>query len=178
MKNCVNHPDKKALSVCHGCGKDFCADCLKEGKTYYYCSAPECIALYRQEMGPEPLPEIIVCPNCGAELQLSDKERNSRTVNCGDCEARIDYNKEPPEITPRDEYREILSSLNQGDISLIMSILDDAQIDYYTTGKNFISVRPLLEPVRFFVNIKQEQDAREALKDFELHIWGASAKNY
>ncbi len=36
MENCVNHPNKKALSACHGCGKHYCESCLDEGKEFYY----------------------------------------------------------------------------------------------------------------------------------------------
>jgi len=39
---CKNHPNKKALSLCHSCGEYFCSDCLTEGKEYYYCKNNEC----------------------------------------------------------------------------------------------------------------------------------------
>jgi len=31
-EKCFNHPDKKAISYCHSCGKYFCEDCLSIGK--------------------------------------------------------------------------------------------------------------------------------------------------
>ena len=39
---CHNHPDQESLSICHGCGESFCADCLIEGNTYYYCNREAC----------------------------------------------------------------------------------------------------------------------------------------
>ena len=61
-----------------------------------------------------------------------------------------------------------------GDVALIKSILEDSGIEYYAYGENFLAVRPLLEPVKFFVNENQLEDAKEQLKDFDLHIWGFS----
>ena len=70
-----------------------------------------------------------------------------------------------------------MSSLNQGDIGIIKSILDDNEIDYYVTGENFLSVSPLLEPAQFFVNTNQFEEAKKLLKDFDLKIFGFSARN-
>ena len=39
MNNCINHPDRKAISLCHGCGKVFCESCLDEGKEYLFEAA-------------------------------------------------------------------------------------------------------------------------------------------
>jgi hypothetical protein len=69
---------------------------------------------------------------------------------------------------------EILSSLNQPDIAILHSILDDAGLDYYMTGENFLSIRPLLEPARVFVASDQVEQAKELLKDFEVHLFGFS----
>ncbi len=174
MKYCFNHPTKKAYSVCHNCGKDFCEECLDEGKGYYYCKNPECQKALKAEIGFEPLPGIIACPNCESELELSESERESMKVHCPECESFIDYNQSPPRIINNKNFVEICSTLNMGDVALIKSIFEDSGIEYYAFGENFLAVRPLLEPVRFFVNQSQLEEAKEQLKDFELHIWGFS----
>ncbi len=46
---CTNHPDKKALSICHSCKKYYCASCLDEGKEYYYCHDEKCQSMKREE---------------------------------------------------------------------------------------------------------------------------------
>lgn len=51
MKNkCYNHPDRRALSICHSCKRYFCEDCLVVGVEYYYCKSPECQKVYKREM--------------------------------------------------------------------------------------------------------------------------------
>lgn len=120
-------------------------------------------------------PEIKVCPNCGAELALTGVERKEGKVHCPECEALVDFKSDPPKVLQRENYVELLSSLNQGDISLLKSILDDGEIDYYVFGGNTLSMQPFLFPVRFFVNEDQLEKAKELLKDFEPRIWGPSA---
>jgi hypothetical protein len=174
MKSCFNHPDKIAVSICHGCGKDYCELCLDEGTEYYYCKNSECQKLLKEELPPEKLPENVICPNCGIELDLSKDEMAIRKVHCPKCETLIDFKYNPPKILNAENYVELLSSLNQGDIALIKSILDDGGIDYNIVGENFLSVRPLLEPARFFVNESQLKEATELLKNIDLHIFGFS----
>jgi len=178
MKTCYNHPDKKAFSICHGCGKDYCESCLDEGKEFYYCKNPECQKLLLEELPTELVYEKIICPNCSSEFELTDKERASKKVHCPKCEALIDSQVNPPKVLNRENYIELLSSLNQGDIALIKSIMDDSEIDYYVLGENFLGVRPLLEPARFFVNENQLEEAKEVLRDFQLNIWGTSKNQY
>ena len=178
MKFCVNHPDKKAFSICHGCGKDYCELCLEEGKEFYYCKNPECQKLLRQELPSVLFPIKIICPNCSSELELEDEERTSRKVHCPGCEALIDFGVNPPEVLNKENYVELLSSLNQGDIALIKSIFDDSNVDYYVFGENFLGADPLIQPARFFVNENQFEEAKEVLKDFKLNIWGTSKNQY
>ena len=174
MKFCVNHPDKKAFSICHGCGKDYCELCLEEGKEFYYCKNPECQKLLMKELLPGSFPVKIICPNCSCELALEYDERTSGKVHCPECEALIDFGVNPPKILNKENYIELFSSLNQGDIAIIKSILDDSEVDYYVFGENFLSVDPLIQPARFFVNQNQIDEAKEVLKDFQLNIWGTS----
>ncbi|MGE5365487.1 MAG: DUF2007 domain-containing protein [Bacteroidota bacterium] len=178
MKYCVNHQDIKALSVCHNCGRDFCRNCLSEGSEYYYCNSEECQLAFKNETRQINLPESFVCPNCDAEIELSDDERSSGLLHCPECEALIDLRTDPPQIIDNENFSELLSSLNQGDIGIIKSMLDDAGIDYYVFGENFLSADPLIQPARFFVNEKQMEEAREILKELKLHIFGASNREY
>jgi len=178
MKSCFNHPEKKAHSICHGCGKDYCELCLDEGKEFYYCRNPECQILLKKELYTDVLPANTICPNCKSGLELSEDERISGKVHCPECEALIDFKVNPPKVLNRENYVELLSSLNQGDIGLIKSILGNSNIDYYVFGENFLSVDPLIQPARFYVNESQEEEAKELLKDFKLHIWGTSKNQY
>ena len=178
MESCVNHSDKKAFSTCHNCGKYFCEQCLKEGKEFYYCLSPICQQILKNELNQVDLPKYIICPNCETELELSEDERISGKVHCSECEALIDYKVNPPKVIDKENYVQLLSSLNQGDIGLIKSILDNSNIDYYVYGENFLSVDPLIQPARFYVNEKQAEEAKELLKDFELRIFGASTSQY
>ena len=123
------------------------------------------------------LPEDITCPSCGSELELSEDERESKKVHCPECEAFIDFAINPPKVLDAQNYSFLLSSLNQGDIGIIKSILDDNEIDYYVTGENFLSVSPLLEPAQFFVNTNQFEEAKKLLKDFDFKIFGFSTRN-
>lgn len=177
MKECVNHPGREALSICHSCGESFCEECLTEGNEYYYCAKPECQAMLKGELRKD-IPDTSVCPNCGAELELSEEEKKAGKIHCPECEALVDFNSDPPKVLNADNYVQLLSSLNQGDIGIIKSILDDAGIDYYVFGENFLSTEPLLQPARFFVSEDQLEDAHEVLKGFDLKIFGASKNDY
>jgi len=42
-EKCHNHRDRNALSFCHSCGQFFCAECLTEGKQYYFCKDKKCL---------------------------------------------------------------------------------------------------------------------------------------
>lgn len=178
MKNCFNHPDKKAFSTCHNCNKNYCEECLDEGKEYYYCKSPACREILMKELFKADLPKQLICPNCKNGLELSDDERISGKVHCPECESLIDFKADPPKVLSKENYVELLSSFNQGDIGVIKSILDNSNIDYYVYGENFLSVDPLVQPARFYVNEKQKEAAKELLKDLDLRIFGASTSQY
>ncbi len=176
MENCGNHPERKAISVCHGCGKYFCKSCLDEGKEFYYCKSPSCQELLKKESGAE-LSSRIICPNCSSELDLSNEDRIYRKVHCPECGSLIDFNFDPPKILKSQSYSLLLSTMNQGDIALIKSILDDSNIDYHVFDEEFLSLRPLVQPARFYVADSQMEEAKELLKNFELHIFGLSTNS-
>ncbi len=173
MEKCINHPERNAYSICHSCGRHFCEECLTSGNEYYFCNSPECQKILQEELQGK----LIVCPNCGSDLSISEDELKSSGFRCPECDSFIVLPDGKPEVLADKNYVQLLSSLNQGDIAIIKSMLDDAEVDYYVTGENFLGVRPLLEPAIFFVNEKDLELAREILKDFELHLFGFSTNN-
>jgi uncharacterized protein YbaR (Trm112 family) len=179
MKTCFNHPYTKAFSICHGCGKDYCEECLDEGKEFYYCREADCVKLYKAELSSidisdEDEARDVECPNCKNILELTEEEQSSGKVHCPECEAFIDFNADPPKVLDREYYVELTASLNQGDIAVFKSLLANANIDYYIFGENFLGADPLIQPARFYVNEKQLEEAKELLKDFDIHVWGTS----
>ncbi len=177
MKTCPNHPDRKAEYVCHGCGKYYCKSCLTEEGEYYFCSEPVCQELLQDERNKQLLlPSEVICPNCKSELKLDDDERKAGKIHCPECESYIDFTVKPPAVKSRKEYSQAFSSLNQGDIGIVKSILDDGDIDYYVFGENFLSVDPLIQPARFFIANDQIDEAKELLKDFTFKAFGTSMR--
>jgi len=176
MNTCFNHSEIEAFSICHGCGKEFCESCLDEGKEYYYCINPGCQELLKRELPSYKVLENATCPQCGNELELSENERIIGKIHCQECDKIIDYTVTPPKISEVENFMELLSSFNQGDIALIKSILEDGAISYNVVGEIFLSVRPLLEPVRFFVADSQVKKAHELLKNFDFNLYGISTK--
>ena len=176
MNDCFNHPKIEALSICHGCGKEFCKLCLGEGKEYYYCKSIECQELLKMELPINEIPLSVICPKCETKFELSEEERSRGNIYCSECDKMIDYTVNPPKLKDVGNYTELVSTLNQGDIALIKSILENGNINYYTLGEVFLSVRPLLEPARFFVAESQIKEAQELFKDFDFNIYGIYTK--
>jgi transcription initiation factor IIE alpha subunit len=166
----------EALSICHNCGKHFCAECLSEGDEYYYCKSPECQHALKLELKLELTPGEVICPACKAVVQLNNDERNKHLFRCPECETLINLSPEGPEIIKDQDYIEVISSMNQADVSILHSMLDGAEIDYYIAGENFLGVDPLIAPARVFVASDQVDKANELLKDFSVHIFGVSYK--
>jgi len=177
MKHCTNHPDKKALSVCHGCGKYYCESCLDEGEEFYYCKSAVCQELLKGEKKSEPLPEKTTCPVCSSELELSDEDRTSRKYHCPECDAFVDLTVDPPIILDTKNYSLLFTTMNQSDIAVVKSVLNNANIDFYVYDEDFLAVRPLVQPARFFVADTQTEEAREIVKDLDLNFFGLASRN-
>ncbi len=171
MDACTNHPTVKALSVCHGCGKPYCKSCLDEGKDFYYCKKPSCQELFRLENARALLPPRVNCPRCSSELELSDGDRASKKFHCPECDAFLDFTVDPPIALDNKDYTEVFSSMNQGHIALLKSILDDAGLDYYVTGEYFLATDPLIQPAKFYVLNDQVTEAREIVKKFSANLF-------
>lgn len=177
MEFCVNHPDRKALSICHGCGKSFCESCLDEGNEFYYCKQPACQELLKKETTVTLLPSRIICPSCSSELNLDEDERAGKIFHCPECEAYLDFTVTPPMVLEQKKYKEVFSSRNQGDIALLKSFFDDSDIDYYVVGEDFLATYPLIQPAKFFVTEDQLEEAKRLLKDFNANLFGVSRRN-
>ncbi len=177
MENCVNHPDKKALSVCHNCGKPYCELCLDEGKEFYYCKQPKCREVLLRESEAALLPERLTCPSCSSQLVLTKDERAAKTFHCPECEAYLDFTIDPPMVLEQKKYSEVFSSRNQGDIALLKSFFDDSDIDYYVVGEDFLATYPLIQPAKFFVREDQTEEAKGLLKEFNANLFGVSRRN-
>ena len=177
MNTCKNHPERTAFSICHNCGEHYCQDCLSAGNEYYYCKKPACQAILKKELPGEKLELHQTCPNCKKEFKLSEKARETGKVHCPKCEAFIDFTTKPPSFKPAEEFTLLFNSMNQGDIALAISILDDGDFDYYIAGQNFAQIDPLIQPARFFIRNDQLKDAIERLKNVDFNVFGVSARN-
>ena len=58
-----------------------------------------------------------------------------------------------------------------------MLFLDNANIDYYVFGENFLVIDPLIQLARFFVIKDQAEETMRILKDVDIHIFGVSMRN-
>jgi predicted Zn finger-like uncharacterized protein len=174
MENCINHPERESLSVCHNCGNHYCQDCLTEAGEYYYCKQPACRDARKYELSSQ-LSLQIICPSCQSTIAINQDEQKKKLVRCPECDSLINIAITPPNIVKDDKYVQILSSMNQGDLGIIKSMLDDGSIDYFVNGENFLSVDPLIQPARIMVREDQLDEAIEIIKNFELHIFGVSS---
>ncbi|MDR3667960.1 MAG: DUF2007 domain-containing protein [Ignavibacteriaceae bacterium] len=174
MENCTNHPEIETDSVCHNCGKPYCQECLSEGGEYYYCKKPECQKAMKNELN-SGLPMQINCPSCHFTIGINKNENMKKLVRCPECDSLINLAVDPPEIIKDKEYVQMLSSMNQGDLGIIKSMLDDGGIDYFVNGENFLIIDPLIQPARIMVRVDQLEEASEIIKNLNFHIFGVSS---
>ncbi len=172
MENCYNHPERKAYSVCHSCGRYFCEDCLTAGTEFYYCKSPECRGKFKEDKKSNFGSDKIICPNCQSVLELSSDEVQYSGFRCPECDAFIVLLNGKPESLEDKNYIQLLTTSNQGDAAIIKSMMENAEVDYYLTGENSI-----YEPMVLYVNEKDIDLAKDILKDFEVHLFGFSANN-
>lgn len=110
------------------------------------------------------------CPNCGAEYVEGIAE-------CADCRVPLVAERPTAKGTEQPEFEKILTIFNVGDIAVIRSVLDSAQIEYIFDGENFNLVDPMVQPARLFVKASQAAMARELLKEMNLHYWSLSPRD-
>ncbi len=61
------------------------------------------------------------------------------------------------------EFKELMRTLNQGDIVFVRSTLEAEVIKYYLHGEHSNLIRPLMEPARFMVREGQFGKAQELI---------------
>ncbi|MCP4714348.1 MAG: DUF2007 domain-containing protein [Deltaproteobacteria bacterium] len=76
-----------------------------------------------------------------------------------------------PEKAPI-EWIEVLSTFNNGDISLLKSILDSENITYYFHGEHFNAVRPWVQPAILMVDRNEVDKVKDLIKDLRLSFRG------
>ena len=102
------------------------------------------------------------CPKCRSEFREGFFE-------CSDCLVPLVENLPPEEPEPIPEYvefKEIMTSLDMGDIGIIKTILDSHQIKYLIQNEDIGSSYGAALPARICVSEAQAQEAKELLKDF------------
>jgi hypothetical protein len=107
------------------------------------------------------------CPECKAEYVKN-------ITMCPDCQATLvdvlsDHTKDPPI-----EYEDILATYNQGDLALLKSVLEDAEIDYHIKTEFFNQIDPLIQPAVLEVRKDQAAAVRKMLKDMKFTFLGVS----
>lgn len=110
------------------------------------------------------------CPNCRAEYIEG-------IIECADCRLPLVKDLPAEKEVPLPEFEKILTIFNVGDIAVIKSVLDSAQIEYIFDGENFNLVDPMIQPARLFVKSAQAPMAKELLKEMNLHFWSLSARD-
>ncbi len=105
------------------------------------------------------------CPKCKAEYRVGFSR-------CTDCEVDLvsSLPKEPEKVPV--EWIEVLSTYNNGDISLLKSILDSENITYYFRGEHFNAVRPWVQPALLMVDKNEVDKVIDLLKDLKLSFRG------
>lgn len=74
------------------------------------------------------------------------------------------------------DYKEVLATRNMGDIAVIKSILDSANITYFFQGENFVSLKPHVVPARLMVKKEQVEEVKAILKNLKLSFNVVSLK--
>ena len=81
------------------------------------------------------------------------------------------------ENNPNLKYIPLLRTFSQVDVAMIKSILE-GNVEYYFKDENFMSVRPLLEPVTLMVREDFVDEVKELMKDYELNYLEVSVKEH
>ncbi len=132
---------------------------------------------YLKRSEEENLWKTIICPNCFNTLKLSSDELSLSGLHCPECDSFIVLLESKSKNEKNKNYVRLLSSSNQGNIEIIKSMLDNAEVDYYINGENFSGMAALPGQAIFYINEKDHGIAKDILKDFELHLSGPAISN-
>ncbi len=100
------------------------------------------------------------CPKCKSEYREG-------FYKCADCGSDLVYQL-PPEIFDNsrgEDFVEVFSTYQQGDISFIKSILDGEGITYFFQGESSVMLIAAGAYARLLVKAEDAERAREILQD-------------
>ena len=112
------------------------------------------------------------CPECNVEYL-------DTAVRCSDCDVELAFGPPPPpipEVHPDREAETVYATGDPALIALVMSLLEDAKIEYFTKGydiQDLIGIGRLgglnflTGPVEFMVYAEDAPAARELLAHLE-----------
>ncbi len=100
------------------------------------------------------------CPECKSEYREG-------FTHCTDCDVDL-VHELPREKAEFVDYEEIIATHNPGDISIIKSILDGEEVDYFFKGELFNQLEPPVQPAILMVKKNQVETAHDLLKDLKV----------
>jgi hypothetical protein len=103
------------------------------------------------------------CPKCKSEYHRG-------IYRCADCGANLVDELPPAAIHPSgtEDFEEVFSTYQQGDISFIKSILDGEGITYFFQGESSVMLIAAGAYARLLVKADEAERAREILRDLGL----------
>ncbi len=103
------------------------------------------------------------CPKCKSEYREG-------FYKCADCGSDLVYQL-PPETSDNagdEEFVEVFSTYQQGDISFIKSVLEGEGITYFFQGENSIMLIAAGAYARLLVKAEDVERAKEILRDLKF----------
>ncbi|MBN1363559.1 MAG: DUF2007 domain-containing protein [Syntrophaceae bacterium] len=100
------------------------------------------------------------CPKCKSEYREG-------FYKCADCGSDLVYQLSPEtsDHSGDEEFVEVFSTYQQGDISFIKSVLDGEGIAYFFQGENSIMLIAAGAYARLLVKAEEADRAKEILRD-------------
>jgi len=100
------------------------------------------------------------CPKCKSEYR-------DGFYKCADCGTDLVYQLPPEALNHSDdeEFVEVFSTYQQGDISFIKSVLEGEGITYFFQGENSIMLIAAGAYARLLVKTEDAERAKEILRD-------------
>lgn len=110
------------------------------------------------------------CPVCKSEYVEGVTE-------CYDCRLPLVKELVDESAAPPIQFEEVLRTYNQGDVAVIRSVLDDAEIEYFFRGEFFNLTYPLVQPARLFVRKDQAARVKDLLAGINVTFMGLSVRS-